>query len=164
MSRFCQTNNKTCLPTAVTGIERCPPSADIVDYSLQIMLNGVLEIPLVKPPKERIFNAIHEISISKYTSILVKKPPGKKVLVVGEMMVGIEYIAKVPDQKIHFAHWDIPFQALIKNADGSLLSLDFDPSQYNVYVCVEYEDYTQLDERTIVYDIVLLVWLQQNNL
>jgi len=164
MSRFCPTNNKTCLPTAVTGTERCPPSADIVAYSLQIMLNGVLEIPCVKPPMEQIFNSTHEIQISKYTSILVKKPPGQKVLVVGEMMVGIEYIANVPDQKIHFAHWGVPFQALIKNANGSLLSLDFDISQYNVYVCVEHESYSQLNDRTIVYDIVLLVWLQQNNL
>ena len=164
MSRFCPANNKTCLPAAVTGIERCPPSADIVAYSLQIVLNGLLEIPLVKPPKERIFNTIHEISISRYISILVKKPPGKKVLVVGDIMVGIEYIASVPDQKVHFAHWDVPFQALIKNADGSLLSPDFDISQYNVYVCVEHEDYSPLNERTIVFDIVLLVWLQQNNL
>ncbi len=164
MSRFCQDNNKTCLPSALNAIELCPTSQNMVAYSLQIMLNGLLEIPVVKPPIERIFNSVHEISISKYTSIMVKKPPGQKVLVAGEIMVGIEYIANVPDQKIHFVHWDLPFQALIKNTDGSFLSLDFDITQYNVHVCVEYEDYSQLNETTIVYDVVLLTWLQQNNL
>lgn len=150
---------KQC-PSGVMGDERCPGSGDVVSFHTQIQLNGLLEIPLNKPPKEEIFNATHEIDITKLTTVIVKKPPGKKVLVVGKVRVGIEYIAKVPDQKVHFAHWEIPFQALLKNDDGSLLPLDFDLSKYVAHICVEHEEYSQVDERTIAKEIVLLIWLQ----
>ncbi len=152
MAEFCIDSN--------VGDELCPGPGDVVSYHTQIPLNGLLEIPLNKPPKESIFNTTHEIDITKFTTITVKKPPGKKVLVVGKIMVGIEYIAKVPDQKVHFAHWDIPFQVLINNDDGSLLDLNFNLDDYVAHACVEHEEYMQVDERTISKGIVLLIWLQ----
>ncbi|WP_418792496.1 hypothetical protein [Phosphitispora sp. TUW77] len=155
MTKFC--------PLGDVGDERCPDSNDVVSYHTQIQLNGLLEIPLNKPPKEKMFNTIHEVDITKLTAVTVKKPPGKKILVVGKLMVGLEYIAKVPDQKVHFAHWEIPFQALIKNDDGTLLPLDFDLDQYIAHVCVEYEEYHQIDERTITKELVLLIWLQRKD-
>lgn len=148
---------------STVGEELCPGPGDVVSYHTQIALNGLLEIPLTKPPKEKIFNTKHEIDITKFTTVTVKKPPGKKVLVVGVVTVGIEYIAKVPDQKVHYAHWDIPFQALIKNDDGTLLDLDFNLNDYIAHVCVEHEEYSQVDERTITKELVLLIWLQPRN-
>lgn len=152
MTKYCADAN--------VGDEVCPKPGDVVSYHTQIVLNGVVEIPLNKPPKEKIFNTTHEIDITKFTEIIVKKPPGKKVLVVGKVMIGIEYIAKVLDQKVHFAHWELPFQALIKNDDGSLLDLDFNINDYVVHACVEHEQYDQIDERTIAKELVLLIWLQ----
>lgn len=154
MDKYC-TSSKT-------SFELCPRPGDEIDYYTQLPLNGIVEIPVNKPPKEQIFNTMHEIDITKFITITVKKPPGKKILTVGKFMIGIEYIAKTEDQKMHFAHFDIPFQALIKNKDGSLLPLDFDINQYIVHVCVEYEQYVQIDERTISYEIILLIWLQKN--
>lgn len=164
MSIFCNVNPKTWWRIADKVFERCPASVDVVAYGHQIILNGMLDIPFTKPPIEQMFNAIHEIDINKCTVITVRKPPGKKVLIAGKIMIGIEYIAAVHDQKFHFVHWDLPFQVLIKNQDGSPLSPDFDLSRYNVYVCVEHEDFHQISERTIVYDIVLLIWLEPNGL
>ncbi|HAU32373.1 MAG: hypothetical protein XD78_1772 [Desulfotomaculum sp. 46_296] len=155
MTQFCIDSN--------VGDELCPAPGDVVSYHTQIPLSGLLEIPLQKPPKEQIFNTTHEIDITKYTALTVKKPPGKKVLVAGKIMAGIEYIAKVPDQKVHFAHWDIPFQALIKNDNGSLLDLAFNLDEYIAHVCVEHEEYMQIDERTISMEIVLLIWLQRKD-
>jgi len=151
---------KQCFESNV-GDEMCPGPGDVVSYHVQVALNGLLEIPLNKPPKEEIFNVRHEIDITKFTTITVKRPPGKKVLVVGKVMLGIEYIADVPDQKVHFAHWDIPFQVLIKNDDGSLLDLDFNLDEYIAHACVEHEEVMQVDERTIAKEIVLLIWLQR---
>jgi len=153
MTKFCPTEN--------IGDERCPGSNDVVSFHTQIKVNGSLEIPSNKPPQEDIFNTTHQIDITKFTTVTVKKPAGKKVLVVGKIQVGIEYIANVPDQKVYFTHWDLPFQALIKNDDGSLLPVDFDLSQYVVHVCVEFEKYSKVDERNIAKELVLLIWLQK---
>lgn len=154
MTKFCVDSK--------ANFELCPRPGDDVSYHIQIPLNGLVEIPLNKPPKEKIFNSTHEIDITKFCTITIKKPPGKKIIVAGRMMIGIEYISKTVDQKVHFAHWDIPFQALIKNSDGTLLPLDFDLVNYVIHVCVEHEEYTQVDERTIAYEIILLIWLQNN--
>lgn len=153
--------SKQCPGSNVICDEYCPKSGDVVSYHTQIQLNGLLEIPLNKPDAKDIFNAIHEIDCTKYTTVTVKKPPGKKVLVVGKVMVGIEYIADVPDQKVHFAHWELPFQALVKNDDGSLLDLNFNLNDYVVHICVEHEQYELVDERSISKELVLLVWLQE---
>lgn len=155
MAAFCTDGN--------VGEELCPGAGDVVSYHTQIVLNGLLEVPLNKPPVEDIFNVVHEIDITKLDTVVVKKPPGRKVLVVGKVMVGIEYIARVTDQKVHFAHWEIPFQALLKNDDGSLLDLDFDLSQYVAHVCVEHEQYDQINDRTIAKELVLLIWLQRKD-
>lgn len=152
MTTFCSSGTMTS--------ELCPKPGDVISFHTQIMLNGVLEIPFYKPPAEDVLNAIHEINVTKFTTITVKKPPGMKVLVVGTFMFGVEYIAKVEDQKVHFAHWELPFQALIKNNDGSLLPLDFDIKNYIVHVCVEHLEFSEIDERTISKEIVLLIWLQ----
>jgi hypothetical protein len=151
---------KQCLPSTA-GDELCPGPSDVVSYHVQLTLSGLLDIPLNKPPKDHIFNSIHEIDVTKLEPITVKQPVGKKVLVVGKFMAGIEYIAKTPDQKVHFTHWDIPFQVLVKDNDGNLLPFDFDLSQYIAHVCVEHVEFQQVDERTIAYEIVLLVWLQR---
>lgn len=151
-----------CFPGNV-GDELCPEPGDVVSFHTQITLNGLLEIPLQKPPKEKIFDCVHEIDITKLLELTVNRPLGKKVLVVGKIMLGIEYISKTEDQKIHFAHWDIPFQALIKDNDGSLLPLDFNLDEYIAHVCVEHKECQQVDERTITYELVLLIWLQRKD-
>lgn len=155
--------SKQCPGSLIICDEYCPKSGDVVSFHTQIQLNGVLEIPFYKPDAEDIFNGIHQIDCTKFTTVTVTKPPGKKILVVGKVMVGIEYIAKVIDQKVHFSHWEIPFQALVKNDDGSLLDLNFNLDDYVVHICVEHEQYDLIDERTISKELVLLVWLQKKD-
>lgn len=162
MSMNCPPAKIQCLGTNQFD-ELCPANPNEVSYFIQEHLNGDLEIPPQKPSIEEIFNTRHDIEITKCAVITVKRPAGKKVLIVGHVTVGVEYIAKVPDQKVHFAHWVIQFQVLLKNQDGSLLDPSFDPSLYIPHVCVEHEEYCQIDERHISKELVLLVWLQRKD-
>lgn len=141
----------------------CPGEGDVISFHIQTTLSGLLDIPLQKPPKEEIFDSTHEIDITKLKSITVARPQGKKVLVTGTFMAGIEYLAKTEEQTVHFFHSDIPFQVLIKDNDGTMLDLDFDLNEYIAHVCVEHEEYQQVDERTIAYEVVLLIWLQRKD-
>lgn len=150
---------KQCVSSSA-GDELCPTTPSEASYYTQVQLNGQLEIPPYKPPMEELFNTRHDIDITKCAVITVKRPAGKKVLIVGRVTVGAEYIADVPDQTVHFAHWQLSFQALLMNPDGTLLPIDFDPSKYIAHVCVEHEDYAQVDDRHISKELVLLVWLQ----
>ncbi|MFA4885544.1 MAG: DUF3794 domain-containing protein [Desulfotomaculaceae bacterium] len=140
--------------------ELCPKPGDTVSFHTQILVNGMLEIPEQKPDIEELLNTAIEITVHKALTITVKAPVGRKVLVAGTLDFGVEYIADVPDQKVHFAHYELPFQALVKNNDGSLLPFDFDLNLYNVHICIEHVEVHEVDGRSFLKEIVLLIWLQ----
>ena len=158
MGKYCQ-QNQICIQST-SGYELCPKKKEDVIYFTQIADTGDLEIPTQKPDVESIFDIIHEIKITETNEILVTKPVGKKVIVGGSLTLGIEYISKTITQKVHFAHWDLYFKALILNEDGTMLPLDFDLNNYVVHICVEELKMIQLDERTVRYSYILLLWLQ----
>lgn len=141
-------------------IEYCPKPGDVVSYHIQIVVDGQLTIPPEKPSIAQILDHAIEIEVHKILTLDIREPEGRKVLVAGTVKFGIEYIAKVTDQKVHFAHFNLPFQALIRNTDGTLLPPDFNLAEYTVHVCVEFVEVDQLDERSFLKEIVLLIWLQ----
>ena len=158
MGKYCS-QKQICLK-ATAGYELCPKKSEDVVYFTQIADTENLQIPIQKPDVESIFDVIHEIKITETSEILVKKPVGKKVIVGGSLTLGIEYISKTITQKVHFAHWNLNFKALIMKEDDTLLPLDFDLNNYVVHICVEELKMTQVDERTVRYSYILLIWLQ----
>ncbi len=154
--------SQTCFISNVGG-EKCPGPVDEASYSNQTTLSGLMEIPLNKPDKEEIYDTSHEIDVEKLVSISVSRPRGKKVLITGTFTPSISYISKTEQQTVHNFHQDLPFQILIKKDDGTHLDPDFDLNQFVAYICVEFQNYQQVDERTITYEIVLLFWLQKIN-
>lgn len=158
MKKYCP-NNIICVKSS-SGYEVCPKSREEVVYFTQITDTGELDIPTQKPDVESIFDVIHEMEITELSEILVADSMGKKVIVGGILMVGIEYISKTITQKVHFAHWNLDFKALVMQEDDKLLPLDFNLNNYVVYVCVENLKVVKVDERTVRYSYVLLIWMK----
>lgn len=144
-------------------IEYCPKPGDVVGFHTQILVDGQLSIPPEKPEIERILDTSIEVEVHKALTLSIQQPEGKKVLVAGTLHFGVEYIANVPSQKVHFAHFDLSFQALVRNTDGTLLPPEFNLADYNVYVCVEHVEVDPLDARSFLKEIALLIWLRPKN-
>ncbi len=95
----------------------------------QIPIDGKLVIPPQKPPMECIINTYVNVEIDK--QIVINTPltypetegappydPLHKVVVTGTVNIKVKYSALVPDQKVHAAHFEVPFCALIEWPDG----------------------------------------------
>ncbi|WBW96630.1 SPOCS domain-containing protein [Oceanirhabdus sp. W0125-5] len=161
MRTFC--NKNICCIQSKAANELCPKRGEEINYYTQVSQSGILTIPDPKPNIEEIFNVIHEIDINELSEILVKSPAGKKVLVGGIITLGIEYISETLTQKVHFAHWDVPFKDLVMNPDGTLLGLDFDLNDFVVHICVEDLVVMKEDSRNVRYEMTLLIWLQNKD-
>ena len=161
----------SCLDDIVSlGYEKCPPEGSLLEYFSEVILCAPLEIPPEKPDKEHITNIIKKVVVNDIGVIDVDLGDGtdrQKVVVTGTIKLGIEYSADEPEQQVHFAHFDIPFQGIIgyRPCDpatnrGLIDDPTFDINEYFVNVCVEHEQYHQLDPRNIKAVIVLLIWLE----
>ncbi|MFA4885545.1 MAG: SPOCS domain-containing protein [Desulfotomaculaceae bacterium] len=93
----------------------------------QVAIDHLLTIPEQKPPAECLLDAVVDFDITKAvvidTPLLYPEDPPpqrelQKVLVVGTARIIIKYSADVPDQQVHAAHFEIPFNALIEWPGG----------------------------------------------
>ncbi|HAU32377.1 MAG: hypothetical protein XD78_1776 [Desulfotomaculum sp. 46_296] len=95
----------------------------------QVPIDSKLIIPDVKPSIECIIDTYTQVVIDKEVVIdtpltypeTENAPPYdqlRKVIVTGMVVVKIKYSALVPDQKVHAAHFEIPFCTLIEWPDG----------------------------------------------
>jgi len=91
----------------------------------EIALDSQLVIPEHKPPAECLLDTIIDFHISKTvvidTPLVVPENPAlqlKKVLIVGVAKIIVKYVADVPDQQVHAAHFELPFNALIEWPGG----------------------------------------------
>jgi hypothetical protein len=91
----------------------------------EIVIDGQLVIPPYKPPAECILDMVVDFTIIK--AVVIKTPlvcPEdttknlQKILILGNATVIVKYVAAVPDQQVHGAHFDIPFNALIEWCGG----------------------------------------------
>lgn len=149
--------------------EKCPPNNTLLEYFTEIIICEELVIPPQKPNKEHITNTMTNFVVTNAEEII--KNLGdcilrKEVIVDGVLKLGIEYSALVPDQQVHFVHFDIPFRGLIgkrpcNECNRGLLDECFDLDSYKVNVCLEHEQYHQLDHRTIKAVLVILIWLEK---
>lgn len=91
----------------------------------QIPINSKLIIPTEKPDIEYILDSSVQVLFDKVevidTPLVYPEDttlPLKKVIVVGHVKIIIKYSALEPTQKVHAAHFDVPFCTLIEWPDG----------------------------------------------
>ncbi|HAU32374.1 MAG: hypothetical protein XD78_1773 [Desulfotomaculum sp. 46_296] len=95
----------------------------------EIPIDGKLVVPSQKPPMECILETYVTVDIDK--AVVIDTPltypetenappydPLRKVIVAGTVNIKIKYSALVPDQKVHSAHFEVPFCTLIEWPDG----------------------------------------------
>ncbi len=164
-----------CLNDAVSLAEElCPPNNSELNRFTEVIVCETLVIPPQKPDKELITNVIKNFVVTDIEEITVDLGDNlvhKKVAVTGDILLGIEYSALTEEQEVHFAQFSIPFQGIVgyrpcvsDPADPAynrgLNGAAFDIEDYNVFVCLEHEQYHQLSPREIKAVVVLLIWLQ----
>jgi len=158
-------------PTGILGagvVQFCPNADSAAVYFTELIVDGNLTIPEQKPPKSHIVKATTSIELKDVEVIPVTlpgstTPDGYKILVAGIITLGIQYVSNAPDQKVHFVHYELPFEALVLGDCGDLIPPDDDilPDNFVPHVCVEKLRLTQIDSRTISKEIVLMVWVEQ---
>ncbi len=95
----------------------------------QVPVDSKLVIPPQKPPMECILDTFVTVDIEKAividTPLTYPETEGappydqlRKVVVTGIVNIKVKYSALVPDQKVHVAHFEAPFCALIEWPDG----------------------------------------------
>lgn len=159
------------------GVNPCDilcPAEPMQHYFTEVMICEHLVIPPQKPDKELITNVLKNFSVCDVEMLTVNlgdRNPARefireKIALTGTLKLGIEYSADVPEQEVHFAQWDIPFQGIIgyRPCDdinrGLIDNPRFDIDNYNIHICLEHEQYHQLSPREIKAVIVILIWLE----
>lgn len=149
--------------------EHCPIHQHEVAHYTQVLMNGDIKIPASKPNLEKIIHVTRKIYLKRVVPIPVKLDngciAGCKVLIRGVIRLGIEYSADVPEQTVHFSHFEIPFDALIGgDACHPILPVeDCDLRKFTLCSYTEHIDVIKIDERTIEETIVVLLWLKHKN-
>lgn len=102
----------------------------LTQFFTEIVLDHNLVIPDHKPPAECLLDNVINFDITKAvvfeTPLFAPEVGGgdeellKKVLVVGVAHIIVKYAADCPDQQVHGAHFDVPFNALIETPDPAL--------------------------------------------
>lgn len=164
-------NCPTCNTPVIPG-NQCPTPTSTVATFVEIVINDNLIIPEPKPDVELITNVTKNFQIDDVEVLDVNLgavPPGqvqgRKVIIAGTLFLGVEYSAAVPSQELHFAHYCIPFKALIKQrpcttTNRGLLPPNFDINNYNIRICVEHEQYHVVNPRELSKVLVVLIWLE----
>lgn len=91
----------------------------------EMVINHNLTIPPQKPPMEKLLGYKIEYMITKAEVIATKlvsddNPPLpiRKVIIDGVAKIMVKYVADVPDQQVHGAHFEECFQDLIEWPGG----------------------------------------------
>lgn len=169
MSCNCPTCN-----TPVNPGNECPPQFSTVGlpdstvYTFaEIVINDNLIIPEPKPDVELITNVIKNFKIDdvEVLDVNLGNHLGRKVIIAGTLFLGVEYSAAVPSQELHFAHYCIPFKAIIKArpctiSSRGLLPADFNINDYIIHICIEHEQYHIVNPRELSKVLVVLIWLE----
>lgn len=126
----------------------CPPDPHCGDCEIETIVDGTLTVPAQKPDIERILRFDPTCRITHWEEV---RPQGRrKIVVSGIVEIGVEYVAQLPDQSVHFAHFLAPFHTFFLCRD-----------QVDDVRCeVEYSHYELLDPRTISKLVLLHVWAE----
>ena len=151
-------------------VQLCPASPDrVARFFKEITVSDTVKIPEQKPDKEQVANISTEITLEDVQTIEVDLPDsegidGNKIFVAGNVYLNVQYVSTKEEQTVHFVRFQLPFQTEILTDCGELIPVDdpiFGPDDYVVHVCIEKLEEEQLDERTINFELVLLVWVER---
>ncbi len=149
-------------------VELCPAPDREAKYFTQIFVSDTFTIPEQKPDKEQIINVSRTITLEDVQTVEVDLPDpgvdGNKIFATGNVYLGMQYTADRPTQTVHFAQFQLPYQAIIVGDCGGLIDPGdtiFGPNSYVVHVCVEQIEYQQIDKRKIFFKLLLLVWVEE---
>lgn len=156
-------------------VELCPAFPDkVAKYFKEIFVSGCFTIPPQKPSQESIVNVDRKVELVDVQTVTVEFPagtvlipsqdnPGNKIFVAGNIYLGVQYSALAEDQKVHFVRFQLPFETIILDDCGLLIDPadPIFPNNYVAHVCVEKVLETQVDERNICFELLLLVWVSQ---
>lgn len=103
------------------GLADFLPSLPSLCSFKQLTVTGTACIPQAKPDMEQIIKVIAEIVI---TNTRVIRTPigkslegqiltGKKLIIEGLVREKLEYVAALPEQAVHAAHFELPFSTFI---------------------------------------------------
>lgn len=125
---------------------------NLPDYYTQILIDGTLKIPALKPDAEKIisFEVIPEIDSIK----TIKTIEGTKIIISGHVTFEATYSSTSDDQKVHFAHFIKPFLGYIIWPD---LPLD---AKLCPVTILEHKQYHLLNPRTIRKSVVLFIGIR----
>lgn len=168
--------DQTCLSpqqnSAVTQL--CPGPDKPAKYFKEIFVSDTVKIPEQKPDKDQIVNVEKTIEFVDVQTVEITLPlepgqtepgVGNKIFVAGNIYLDVQYVSTRETQTVHFARFQLPFQTIILSDCGNLINPDdtiFGPdNSYVVHVCVEKINEEQLDERTINFEVLLLVWVEE---
>lgn len=155
--------------------ELCPAAPDRkAKYFKEIFVSDCFQIPTQKPNAEQIITVSRTFTLEDVETIKVELPPhdpccpclqivGNKIFITGNVYLGLQYTALVPEQNVHFARFQLPFETFIVQDCGNLIPLD-DPiftNGYVVHICVERMKKELINERTVCVDLLLLVWIEE---
>lgn len=127
----------------------------------QFTVQENLVIPSVKPDIEQIVRVMAEVKIT-HTNVIItpislsyegQRLTGRKLIVEGELIQKIEYVADEPAQSVHAAHFTVPFSTYIvldstDYSDGDVVTVV--PYIEDIYV-------KQIDKRTIFKNVTLFL-------
>ncbi len=135
---------------------------DVMAYK-QFNIEENLKIPCRKPEIEQILKVIAEVEITstriietpKGTSLEGQILTGWKVIIEGNLIQKIQYVADCPEQPTHAAEFEVPFSTFV------VLSEDFQTG-FPVFVDAYIEDIyvEQIGKKQIFKNVTVLVTAQ----
>lgn len=130
-----------------------------MEIKKEFVVNHNLKIPNVKPPMEKFLNQNVEFNITKLRLIETLlftddnlHLPIRKVVVGGTVAIVVKYVADVPDQAVHGAHYEEKFSLLVEWPGGPAPG-----TELCAEVIIEYMNFYMIDDRTISKTIVAQV-------
>lgn len=126
----------------------------------QFSVQETLSIPEVKPDVEQIVSVIAKVVI-KSTNVIDTPVgtsregqilTGKKLVVEGVIVQKVEYVADIPTQKVHAAHFNMPFSTFIVLPSSFELGTPIEVTGYieDIYIQL-------LDKRKIFKNVTILL-------
>jgi len=152
----------------IVGITPPANFPEVNDETLytQIAVDELLELPAAKPDIEQLVN-VH-INVEILRTKVIPTPVGYKAVVRGIVKQKIVYVADLPEQSLHAAHFERPFCAFIPipkddkdddwDKDEKVDTKDIGASHARAIV----EDVlvTELGKRHILKSVILFIWLE----
>jgi hypothetical protein len=133
-----------------TVIQTPCPAQVLCTCSTQTIVDDRLVIPPQKPDIEQVMTFSVSTEVTEWK--VIATPLGPKVIASGLVHIGVQYVAAVPEQSVHFAHFDIPWHEFFLCAEAPTTE-----SICNVTACVEFAEFTVIDARTIEKTVILFL-------